>query len=128
MKKSLVVKNRKVVVEVDPQDIIYILRDGRRLIVAAQDGEYVYSQKIDKAAEVCVENFYRPVERCLVNLTHLKGVDVVTHYLTFKNGDAIPLGKHACSRTKKAFEKYLIDNADDPEAELAAEEENEYKK
>ncbi|MBO4235496.1 MAG: LytTR family transcriptional regulator DNA-binding domain-containing protein [Firmicutes bacterium] len=134
-KKYLVVKNRKRVARVEADEIMYVLRDGRRLIVATMEGEYIYYDKMRSVECISGSEFYRLLDRCIVNMNYLKSVEVARRRLRFQNGDELFFGRDACSRMKVVFRDYLIKNqreltdafGSEEDACFAAEEEKGYK-
>ena len=124
-KRYLIVKNQKAVTRVDADEIMYVLRDGRRLIVATEEREYVYYDKMKSVEGISNYGFYQPLDRCIINMKHLKSVEVVRRRLVFRNGDELFLGRDACSRMKSVFNEYLIKNQSD-DVLFAAEEEEGY--
>ncbi|MBQ7245887.1 MAG: LytTR family transcriptional regulator DNA-binding domain-containing protein [Firmicutes bacterium] len=133
MKKNyLVVRTRSAVTRLEREEIVYVLKDERRLIVVTQEKEYVYNATMEAVEEVADSSYYRPLDRCYVNLSHLKSVDTERRRLIFMNDDELFLGRDACAKMKKIFYSYLIHNGLDggelgDEPEIAAEEESAYK-
>ena len=126
--KFLVVKNQKRVTRVDAFEIMYVLKDGRRLIVVTESEEYVYYDKMSSVMRMEAEGFYMPLQRCIVNLNHLKSVEVPRKRLIFRNGEELFLGRDACCQVKKVFNRYLLDKIIDVETDFAAEDDAEYRK
>lgn len=127
MKGYLAVKNKRQVSRVSVEEIMYILRDGRRLIVTTEEKEYVYYEKIDAIQGLLSESFYRPLDRCIVNMDYLKSVDVIKRRMIFRNGDELFLGRDACSKTKAAFYTYLLKGNEEFGEFSAAESEGKYR-
>ena len=111
-KRFLIVKFGRTVARVDAEDIMYILRDGERLIVTTEDREYVYYEKMEEARKIMDDSFFQPRDRCIVNLEHLRRVDVEQRRLVFDNGDEFYMGRDACAKLKKVFEEYLVEHCD----------------
>lgn len=127
MKGYLAVKNKHQVTRVSVEEVMYILRDGRRLIVTTEEKEYVYYERIEAIKSRLSESFYRPLDRCIVNMDYLKSVDVLKRRMIFRNGDELFLGRDACSKTKAAFYSYLLKGNNESCGITAAEEEGKYK-
>ena len=131
-KGYVVVKSHKHVTRVEVSEIMYVLRDGRRLILATQSQEYIFYGNMDSVEGVVGKDCCRILARCIVNMAYLKSVDVERRRVIFKNGEELFLGRNACNRLKMIFYRYLLTNNLDEEAyivggEDVAEEEGFYK-
>lgn len=108
--KYLVVKNRFNVSKVEVKDIMYILRDGRKLIVVTEDNEYVYYSKMKNIEPIVGDSLFRLLDRCFINLNYLKTVNLLNRRCIFVNGDELFWGRDSISKLRKAFDKYLFEN------------------
>lgn len=123
----LAVKNNREVSKVPFDEIMYILRDGRRLIVVTPEREYIYYEKIQKAREEADLSFYRVTDGCLVNLLYVKSVDTKRRRVAFLNGDELSIGRDNIAKLKRAFYAYLIEGSRDDDMDyMVAEEEVDY--
>ena len=110
MKKYLIAEFGGMLARVDAEEIMYILRDGGRIIVATEGKEYIYYESMKEAQEIMGPSFYQPRDRCIVNMEYLRRIEVKRCQLVFKDGEEVFLGRDACYALKKVFKKYIIEN------------------
>jgi len=109
-KRCLVAESGGMLARVDAEDIMYILRDGGRIIVVTEEKEYIYYESMKKAEEIMGDGFFKPRDRCIINMEYLRRVDVNRRQIVFKDGEEVYLGRDACYKLKKVFKRYITEN------------------
>lgn len=92
---------RKVLVD----RIVYLAREGRKLRVVTDDGEYSFYEKLENIVHLLDERFYPCLKGCYVNLekiSHMKD-----QQMFFENGASYGLGRENFIRTKQRYYYYL---------------------
>ena len=90
------------------EEIVYLAREGRKLRVMTDSGEFIFYEKLDSIAELLDERFYPCLKGCYVNLGKISCMD--NHQRYFVHGTSYSLGRENFVRTKQRYFCYLKNN------------------
>lgn len=101
----ITVRNNKRVSKVYVDEIIYIIRDRRRIKIVTDVEEYVFYEKMENITYLLSDNFFSSLKGCYVNLSKIK--DMMDNRISFENGQELYLGNHSFIRTKQKYYIFL---------------------
>lgn len=107
MKKSyLIIKNRNLVKKIYPDEIFYIMRDGRKLLISSRLGKYSYYEKIENVSPLLGGDFFMLLKGVYINFKYVN--EIKENKVFFENGETLYLGNNGFIRAKRKFYGYLI--------------------
>lgn len=101
----IAVKNNRVVTKVYVNEIEYVLRDKRKLIISTDEGTYTFYEKIGNIAPLLDESFFPSLQGCYINLYKVKKME--DNQVIFDSGNSLYLGNHSFIRTKQKYYLHL---------------------
>lgn len=100
MKKSyLIIKNRNLVKKIYPDEIFYIMRDGRKLLISSRLGKYSYYEKIENVSPLLGGDFFMLLKGVYINFKYVN--EIKENKVFFENGETLYLGNNGFIRAKK---------------------------
>jgi DNA-binding LytR/AlgR family response regulator len=95
---------------VRPEDILYAESDLRLVLLSTRERQYRYYGKLDDLMRWLGGAFYRCHVSWIVNFNEV--VSIKNNAIHMSDGKAILLGRNKFQAARKAYIRYLFDNAD----------------
>ena len=105
MKECLLIRNWHRIRRVEVEDILYIMRNNRKLMVATNHDKWTYYEKIHNVVPLLNKDFYGALTGLYINLS--KVVAMEDNTIVFENGESVSLGNKNFNKTKKYYIEYL---------------------
>lgn len=89
-KKYIKIDNKKTII--DAAEILYIKRDGMKLIFHTKNRDYETYSSFNKIQNSLPENFIRSHKSFIVNINNIENIDFVTNSIYFDNNSICDIG------------------------------------
>lgn len=98
-KKYIKIDNNKTII--DSSEIIFIKRDGMKLIIHTKNRDYQTYSSFNKIQEILPSNFVRAHKSYIVNIANVINVDTMSDIIYFSDGTSCSIGPK--------FKDYLLE-------------------
>ena len=107
--KMIYIKKRQTRLAIKLEDILYLEKFRRQIIVHITEGEdvRVYG-KFDELLPMLDERFAHPHQSYIINMQHI--IRLGSNEVIMHRSMKIKLGNHCFTKMKKAYDKYIKDN------------------
>jgi len=107
--KMIYIKKRQTRLAIKLEDILYLEKFRRQIIVHITEGEdvRVYG-KFDELLPMLDERFAHPHQSYIINMQHI--IRLGSNEVIMRRSMKIKLGNHCFAKMKKAYDKYIKDN------------------
>ncbi len=89
-KRYIKIDNKKTII--DESDVLYIKRDGMKLIFHTRSRDYETYSSFNKIQDSLPENFIRAHKSFIVNINNIVNLDPVSNTIFFDNGSTCDIG------------------------------------
>ena len=89
-KKYIKIDNKKTII--DESDVLYIKRDGMKLIFHTKSRDYETYSSFNKIQDSLPNNFIRAHKSYIVNINNIVNLDPVANMIYFDNGSTCDIG------------------------------------
>lgn len=89
-KKYIKIDNKKTII--DESDVLYIKRDGMKLIFHTKSRDYETYSSFNKIQDSLPDNFIRAHKSYIVNINNIVNLDPVSNMIYFDNGSTCDIG------------------------------------
>ena len=89
-KKYIKIDNKKTII--DENDVLFIRRDGMKLIFHTKSRDYETYSSFNKIQDSLPSNFIRAHKSFIVNLNNIVNLDPVSNMIFFNNGSTCDIG------------------------------------
>ena len=89
-KKYIKIDNNKTIIDVN--DVLFIKRDGMKLVFHAKSRDYETYSSFNKIQDSLPDNFVRAHKSFIVNIDNIVNVDYVDNIIYFDNGSTCDIG------------------------------------
>lgn len=89
-KKYIKIDNKKTII--DENEILYIKRDGMKMIFHTKNRDYETYSSFNKIKDSLPKNFVRAHKSFVVNINNIANLDPVANLIYFNNGDTCDIG------------------------------------
>ena len=110
MSKYLIVKTGNGVRKIYLEDIYYILRRGRKIVVYGEEGEIVFNETMKAVSAFLDRRFFKVMESCYVNLDRIK--NAIDGKVVFDDHSYLALSREPYVKTKQRFFCYLKEESE----------------
>ena len=106
MKPFLIITTKQAIYKVNIEEIVYIERFERKLLISTDKESFEYYEKIENVEPLLNEDFYKCHARFIVNLKKVTGVRDQTIF--FSNDEMVYVGRNNFVKIKKAYYAFLV--------------------
>ncbi len=100
----IVVRNNKQIAKVMLEEILYVLRDKRRVLMTAEE-DFVFYERMNTVVKHLDERFAGILESCYINMDRVRSIR--NEGVVFDDGRTLFLSRESVVKAKRLFFDYI---------------------